>query len=225
LSLSKNQKLLRLRFSLLRKITRLLLILLAIIVGLYPALYFFFDLKQSFLSLKDENLLTDKLWNISFYTHIITGGLALLCGWVQFSGAWRRKSLRFHRRIGRIYILLALTAATSGLGLAGAATGGPVSRYGFAVLGIFWFTVTYMALYYAGKNRILRHRQMALYSYAACFAAVTLRCWLQLFLYCGMDFFLAYRTVAWLCWVPNILIAFMLNRKMQNAFAHKNDLD
>ncbi|WP_162903064.1 DUF2306 domain-containing protein [Taibaiella koreensis] len=208
-----------------RSIFWFLFVILAVIVGLYPVLYFFSSLQQSFLSLKDRALLTNPLWHISFYTHIITGGLALLCGWVQFSGAWRRKYPAFHRGMGWFYTLLALPAAASGIGLAGVATGGAVSRYGFALLGIFWLAVTYMALYYAQNNRILRHRQMALYSYAACFAAVTLRCWLQLFLHLAMDFILAYRIVAWLCWTPNVVVAFVLNRKANSAFARKNEAE
>lgn len=209
---------------LLHTIFWLLLILLAVIAGLYPALYFVLDRKFSLLAFKDNELLTSKLWNITFYLHIVTGGVALLIGWVQFAGRWRRKYPAFHRTMGWLYILCALPAAASGIGLAGSATGGPVSQAGFALLGIFWFAVTYMALQYAGNNRILRHRQMALYSYAACFAAATLRLWLQLFLHLGMDFTVAYRIVSWLCWVPNIVVAFVLNRRINHTFARMNNV-
>ncbi|GAB4428835.1 MAG: hypothetical protein OHK0039_47410 [Bacteroidia bacterium] len=44
-------------------------------------------------------------------------------------------------------------------------------------------------------------------SYAACFAAVTLRLWLPILTALLGDFLPAYRIVAWLCWVPNLLVA------------------
>jgi hypothetical protein len=46
-------------------------------------------------------------------------------------------------------------------------------------------------------------------NYALTFAAVTLRIYLPLmtpFLFHG-DFLAAYRTISWLCWVPNLAIA------------------
>ena len=49
-----------------------------------------------------------------------------------------------------------------------------------------------------------------IYSYAACFAAVTLRIWLPLLIVSLGDFITAYRIVAWLCWVPNLMVAYFL---------------
>ena len=46
------------------------------------------------------------------------------------------------------------------------------------------------------------------YSYAACFAAVTLRIWMPLLVLAFGEFLPAYRVVAWLCWVPNLAFAF-----------------
>lgn len=46
------------------------------------------------------------------------------------------------------------------------------------------------------------------YSFSATFAAVTLRFWLPLLLgLFRLDFSVAYPIVAWLCWVPNLLVA------------------
>ena len=43
-------------------------------------------------------------------------------------------------------------------------------------------------------------------------AAVSLRVWLPLSMMAGIDFVLAYSVIAWLCWVPNLLIAEVFNR-------------
>ncbi len=38
-------------------------------------------------------------------------------------------------------------------------------------------------------------------------AAIMLRLWLPLMLISGVPFATGYRIVAWLCWVPNLLVA------------------
>lgn len=54
-----------------------------------------------------------------------------------------------------------------------------------------------------------------IYSYAACFAAVTLRIWLPLLTAAFLgDFIKAYTIVAWLCWVPNIIVAYFIVRRL-----------
>jgi hypothetical protein len=53
-------------------------------------------------------------------------------------------------------------------------------------------------------------------SYALCFAAVTLRIWLPLFQFAlGLEFIFAYRIIAWLCWVPNLVVAELIVRSLK----------
>jgi hypothetical protein len=56
------------------------------------------------------------------------------------------------------------------------------------------------------------------YSFAACFALVALRIWLPL-LTVAFDgtFVPAYRTVAWLCWAPNMAFAAWWTRGMNHG--------
>jgi len=51
------------------------------------------------------------------------------------------------------------------------------------------------------------------YSYACTFAAVTLRVWYPLLKMMMGNAESSYIAVAWLCWVPNLLIAYFINRK------------
>ncbi len=65
-----------------------------------------------------------------------------------------------------------------------------------------------MALIRARNGQIKAHRDWMIRNYALTFAAVTLRIWLPLLSEAaGIEFIDAYRTVAWLCWIPNLLIA------------------
>jgi hypothetical protein len=59
------------------------------------------------------------------------------------------------------------------------------------------------------------HRAWMLRSYALTFAAVTLRIWLPLSQIAGIPFQEAYAAIAWLCWVPNLVVVewFILRRR------------
>ncbi|MEX0289665.1 MAG: DUF2306 domain-containing protein [Flavobacteriaceae bacterium] len=186
---------------------------LSVLIGLYPLVYLIEGREFGILPSKDEALLSNVFWNIGFYGHIIFGGIALLIGWIQFSKKIRNANLKRHRVIGKIYILAALISGICALYIAFYANGGLVSALGFGCLGLLWLFTTVRA-YSAIKNRDIQlHQGFMVYSYAACFAAVTLRIWLPLLALIFEDFITAYRIVAWLCWVPNMIFAYFWVRR------------
>ncbi len=187
---------------------------LSIAIGLYPIGYFFIDSDAGLLSTKDALLLSSVFWNIGFYVHISMGGLALLVGWIQFSVQFRNKNLSLHRSIGKVYIFSVFLAAIAGACIGFFATGGPIAATGFVSLGVIWFVTTISAYQSARTGHIRHHQKMMIYSYAACFAAVTLRLWLPLLSNLMGGFIPAYRMVAWLCWVPNLVVAYALVKKL-----------
>jgi uncharacterized membrane protein len=196
-----------------KKILWVLMAVFAILIGLYPILYFLIDRTFGLLNTKSDTLLSDAFWNAAFYTHITMGGLALFIGWTQFSAHWRRQYLVWHRAIGKIYIVTMVLSATSGVYIGYFATGGIISATGFIILGIISLYTTVMAYNKIKQGRIEEHKELMVYSYAACFAAVTLRLWLPLLSLVLGDFVTAYRIVSWLCWVPNIMVAVWINRR------------
>lgn len=186
----------------------------SVAIGLYPGVYFIQDRKFGLLSTKSDALLNDVFWNVGFYTHIILGGLALLIGWLQFSPRLRRTRLPLHRRIGKIYVAAALLSGLAAIGIGTQATGGWPAALGFMSLGVIWVYTTFAAYRHIRARRQTAHRKMMTYSYAACFAAVMLRLWMPLLIIYFDDYILAYRVVAWLCWVPNLLVAWWVNRSL-----------
>lgn len=188
-------------------------IALALSIGLYPALYFLIDRKFGLLSFKSETLLTDTFWNVGFYSHIIFGGISLLTGWIQFSQKFRKRHLTLHRHIGKIYIISVFISSVSGSYIALNATGGSIASVGFFLLAVIWFAATFSAYSAVRKQDLKMHREMMIYSYSACFAAVTLRIWLPVLRLVFGDFITAYQTVSWLCWIPNIFIANFIIKK------------
>ena len=186
----------------------------ATITGLYPGVYLFMDRKFGLLSSKSTTLLENTSWNIAFYTHIFLGGIALLIGWIQFNSKLRLRNISVHKTIGKIYVACVIPSSIASIGLSIFATGGLIPSLGFFCLGIIWFTTTLFAYLNIRNGRIDQHRKLMIYSYAACFAAVTLRLWLPLLTNIFNDFIIAYSIVAWLCWIPNLAVANLIVRKL-----------
>ncbi len=188
----------------------------AILIALYPILYFIVDKNFGLLQTKDTVLLQNVFWNIGFFTHIIFGGFALLIGWSQFLEKWQKNKPSLHRQVGKLYILFVFLSSISGIYIGFYATGGIIASLGFISLGVIWFASTFFAYYFIRQRNFVFHRKLMIFSYAACFAAVTLRIWLPLLIFVFADFFIAYKIVAWLCWIPNLAIAYFINQKIDN---------
>lgn len=201
-----------------QKTAWIIIAVFSVLIGLYPALYFITDMSAALLSTKSATLLADKVWQAGFYSHITFGGICLLIGWVQFNRKWRDTNLALHRRIGKIYVVSAIISSLAGIYIGFYATGGVIASLGFITLGIIWPLTTWQAYRHARNGETDPHRRLMYYSYAACFAAVTLRLWMPFLILVTGDFLQAYRIVAWLCWMPNIGVAFLLNRKYDLHF-------
>jgi uncharacterized membrane protein len=182
--------------------------LFAVFIGLYPLRFIGLPYEESLLGSKSDTLLRSSLYLTAFYTHIFLGGLALLTGFSQFYKTLRRKRLALHRALGKIYVIAVLLSGLTGLGIAFFATGGIIPSLGFAGLALLWLYTTSNAYTSIKKIDIDAHRRWMIRSYALCFAAVTLRLYLPLFTgLLSIEFIPAYRIIAWLCWVPNIIVA------------------
>ena len=62
----------------------------------------------------------------------------------------------------------------------------------------------------AKARRFADHERWMVRSFALTFAAVTLRLYIPAGQVLGLDFMAAYRAIAWLCWVPNLVVAELL---------------
>ena len=145
--------------------------------------------------------------------HAGGGILALSLGLWGFWQAFRNKYLQLHRWMGRIYLLAVLVGGTAGLYMAVTAFGGLPTRIGFGMLASLWLITGAMAYVHIRRGNVRIHRQWMIRNYALTFSAVMLRLWLPLFFALRYEFPDAYRTAAWLCWVPNLLVAELIIRK------------
>lgn len=144
----------------------------------------------------------------AFFIHAWLALLALPAGLTQFSNRLRIKFPRLHRSMGWTYTGAVCIAAASGLLLAIHANGGWSSQLAFTLLGLGWLLTTGLAIQTARQKKWSAHRNWMIRSYALTLSAIMLRAWKYLIVAIWaplpMD---TYRLVAWLAWIPNILVA------------------
>lgn len=142
------------------------------------------------------------------YAHFLGSGTALLVGGFQFSSRLRQQWLPVHRWNGRVYLTAVLVGGSAGLGLATISYGGPPTHVSFALLAVLWLYASARAYVAIRGGSVAEHRRWMVRSFALTFAAVTLRVELGLLTgVAGWSFDDAYVTVAWLAWVPNLVVA------------------
>ena len=145
---------------------------------------------------------------LAIYVHVFASAVALTFGPMQFSRRLRTARPTVHRWSGRLYLLIGvLVGGVTGLVLAFHAFGGLVSQLGFGCLAVSWLYTGIRAYVAIRSREIAAHRRWMVRNFALTFAAVTLRLWLPAAVAAGVPFDLAYPAIAWLCWVPNLLLA------------------
>jgi uncharacterized membrane protein len=151
--------------------------------------------------------------------HVLSGILALLIGPVQFVRRFRRRFVRVHRFMGATYVASATALGVSGLILAPTAYTGLVASAGFTVLDLTMLFTTWTAVRMIVAARYGEHRRWMIRSFSLIMAGVMLRLWTLI--YGGLaavgivdfSFETAYAAIAWLCWVPNLMLAIWFTRR------------
>ena len=144
--------------------------------------------------------------------HIVAAGLALLTGPFQFAHRLRNRWPRVHRWLGRTYVVSCLVGGISGGAIALFSTSGLVAGTGFLGLAICWVGATAIGFSAIRSGDVARHRRWMIRSFALTYAAVMLRIYLPAAIGLGLDFAQAYPVIAWLCWLPNLVVAQILLR-------------
>jgi hypothetical protein len=150
--------------------------------------------------------------------HVLSGMIALLIGPFQFVGRLRRRFVRMHRLMGASYVASATGLGLSGLILAPTAYTGVVASVGFTVLDLAMLFTTWTAVRMIFANRFGDHRRWMIRSFSLIMAGVMLRVWVPIYGalaaagIVNFSFETAYAAIAWLCWVPNLLLAIWFTR-------------
>lgn len=171
--------------------------------------YIPYSTTAAFLKIKQTEVTTLPEYLYIFYAHVYTSIFVLLFGFLQFFDHSSKTWKLIHRISGYQYVFLLLVfAAPSGLYMGLYANGGFWSKISFILLAILWWASTFLAMQKIRKQQFTSHRNWMIRSYALCLSAVTLRLWkvvlVYLFQLSPMD---TYQIIAWLGWIPNLLIA------------------
>lgn len=169
--------------------------------------YIGFKSDAGFLKLKQEYLHITH-WKIAFYIHVFTSSLCLLAGLAQFVDDFKIVNKTVHKAIGKIYVYLILFINfPAGLIMAYYANGLLPSKIAFFILDILWFWFTLKAIFEIKKGNTLTHKQYMQRSFALTFSAITLRVWNGVLInYTELIPLTRYMIIAWLGFVPNLLI-------------------
>ena len=143
--------------------------------------------------------------------HVGGAVTALVLGSLQFAPGLRRVGA--HRWIGRTYVLGCLVGGAAGLVLATGSSAGPIASAGFGSLAVVWIAVNLLGWRAALDRRFEDHRRWMIRSWALTLAAVTLRLYLPLVGVLDLPFLPWYRAIAFLCWVPNLIVAELYLRR------------
>ena len=180
----------------------------SILVGAYAV----FLVATGFAFVPDEVAGNRFPTTIGLRTHITASAIALLVGPFQFLRPLRRRFPMVHRTLGRIYVAACIIGGLAGGSIALFSTSGLAAGFGFLSLAIVWLFSTVRAWLAVRQRDYLTHERWMTRSFALAFAAVTLRVYIPVSQIAGLDYTDSYRVIAWLCWVPNLLVAELLIR-------------
>lgn len=168
----------------------------------------------SFLMIKQTEVSERPEYLPIFYTHVYTSIFVMLSG---FFAILREDfgTKNFHKISGKIYIILLLIfLAPSGIYMGFFANGGVLSKISFVILGVLWWFSTFKACKLIRQKKFKLHKQWMWRSFALTLSAITLRFWKVVIVYffqpAPMD---VYQIVAWLSWIPNLLLIELLISK------------
>lgn len=173
--------------------------------------YLSFRIDVDFLATK-QSIIHIAPWRYAFYIHVCSSIFVLLAGIIQFIPQIAYKYKKLHRAIGMLYIVIVvLLSGPSGFIMGIYANGGLYAKISFVLLSILWIAFTAIAYMKALQRNIETHKAFMVRSYALTLSAIALRTYayfIPMFVHMnGRD---EYVLIAWLSWVPNLLIAELL---------------
>jgi len=145
-------------------------------------------------------------WPVFSSMHVIGGGVVIVIGGFQFWSKLRRDHINIHRWLGRIYLAFVLVGGVGGLLLSPNSDGGLVAHFGFGMLAVLWLFSGWQAYASIRRGDIASHKAWMMRNFSMTFGAVMLRVYLGLFAVAGVDFVDSYPAVAWIAWVPNLIL-------------------
>jgi uncharacterized membrane protein YozB (DUF420 family) len=109
--------------------------------------------------------------------HVMLGAVAMACAVVQLWPGLRRRRPAVHRRVGRVYVVTAIPAATAAVVIGAATPFGPLLAVSNVVLASLWLWFTVNGLVAARRRRFSEHRLHMVRSATLALSTIANRIW------------------------------------------------
>jgi hypothetical protein len=188
----------------------LYLVVMPIVPGLHQ--YYFSQQAQTYAT-----------YEIPLLGHIVFGSIALILGALNLVSGLRARTGSTHRRLGLGYTLAVAISAPCAMFMAfhaypGTIPGGQwIVTSGFFTLALVWLATLVLAVHaITVRHDVAAHRFWMIVSFSLTFVAVVLRVENGILLATG-TFETLYPFLAWIAWIPNLVIAMLLARRLNRS--------
>ena len=147
-----------------------------------------------------------RYWMVRWWlvSHILGGATALCIGPLQFWPALRRRNIRLHRILGRVYLGSIAVGSVGGFYMAAFHAGGGFG-FSLAFLDLAWALTASMALVAIRHRQIALHREWMVRSYVVTYGFVLFRILQYSHVLHGLGREEA-AAAGWACWAPPLLV-------------------
>lgn len=197
------------RIRRLKKIAALLsaLLLLKVLLAIVVEYRWYFPANFDSAFLTGRREFFTGVYRAAFYTHILSGPLAVLLGSFLMLSGGRSRYRSMHRRAGRAQMAIVFLAIVpSGLVMASEALAGPVAGAGFASLSLATAACAVAAIQSARRRRFLSHRRWATRCFLLLCSPLLLRVFSGAAIVMEHESEWFYRLNAWLSWLIPLAI-------------------
>jgi len=170
--------------------------------------YFYQPRDYEFLITK-LHILHLSFYRVAFLIHISSSLVVIASGAFLFISISKSKWWKFHRILGRVYVILVLLlAAPSGLIMGYFANGGLMGQINFVLLSILWWSFTFLGFKNVIRKNITAHKKWMIRSFALTLSAISLRVFqMSLPMTLFPDDNIRYVFISCSSWIINLIIA------------------
>ena len=146
-------------------------------------------------------------YSIGFYTHIISGPIAIALAVILLVTGQTKRFKTLHRWSGRVLVVITVLAVCpGGLIMATRSQAGPIAGWGFATLAVCTLVSVCLTVYLAINRQFKSHSRWAWRSGILLCSPILLRLGTGLFYVTGVESLNTYRFLAWGSWLIPLLV-------------------
>lgn len=157
------------------------------------------------------------------WTHLAGGAVTLLLGPVQLLTPWWRTRARWHRGVGRAFLIAMLVACTGAAGLIATSPAPMGIRLAFASTALAWLTCALVGMRAVARGQIALHRPAMTCCYLVTLAPVTFRLMIRipgLMALASPPTMIA--TLLWVSWALPLMV-YLAGRRLTGAASRPSD--